>query len=202
MAALSGRAPGETPLSDDDLAGLKPTWIATRADLNAAEQEGILGASRWLLASRNLPPIDALLTASFADRLHRRMFGAVWSWAGQRRQRVTNIGVEPHLITTKMRDVFDDVRYWHEHPDVRMEPVEIAVRLHHRLVAVHPYPNGNGRHARLLADGVLRRYGQFPLPWGGRDISEPSATRSAYIRALQQADNGDYEPLLAFAVGR
>jgi Fic-DOC domain mobile mystery protein B len=126
----------------------------------------------------------------------------VWRWAGQRRQQVTNIGVEPHQITIKLRDVFDDVRYWHEHPDVGMEQVEIAVRLHHRVVAVHPYPNGNGRHARLMADALLRRYGHDLLPWGGRDLSDASETRAAYIRALQHADRGDYEQLIAFATGR
>jgi Fic-DOC domain mobile mystery protein B len=202
VAALSGQAHGETPLTEEDLAGLKPSWIATRADLNAAEQEGILDASRWLLSSRHLPAVDTLLTAAFADRLHKRMFGGVWRWAGQRRQRVTNIGVEPYQITTKLRDVFDDARYWHLHTDHGMDRVEIAVRLHHRLVAVHPYPNGNGRHARLMADALLRRYEHDPLPWGGRDLGEASATRAAYIQALQQADRGDYEPLITVAAGR
>jgi Fic-DOC domain mobile mystery protein B len=200
MASLKGHAPGETPLTEEDLAGLKPSWIATRADLNAAEQEGILSASTWLLSSRNLPAAETLLTTAFADRVHRRMFGGVWRWAGQRRQRDTNIGVEPYQITTKLRDVFDDAIYWHHHSG--MDQVEAAVRLHHRLVAVHPYPNGNGRHARLMADALLRGFGKDPLPWGGRDIGGVSATRAAYIRALQQADRGDYQPLITFAVGR
>ena len=202
MATLSGRAPGETPLSEDDLPGLKPSWIATRADLNAAEQQGILNASKWLFSPRNLPTVDTLLTAAFADRLHQRMFGGVWRWAGQHRQRITNIGVEPNQISIKLRNVFDDALYWHNH-DVGMDFIEVAVRLHHRLVAVHPYPNGNGRHARLMADALLRRYGQQdPLPWGGRDLGEVNATRATYIQALQQADRGSYEPLIAFAVGR
>ena len=152
METLSGQAPGETPLTEEDLAGLKPSWIATRADLNAAEQEGIFNASKWLFSPRALPTVDTLLTVAFADRLHKRMFGGVWLWAGQRRQRVTNIGVEPYQITIKLRDVFDDALYWHHHQDLGMDHAEIAVRLHHRLVAVHPYPNGNGRHARLIAD--------------------------------------------------
>ena len=201
MATLSGQAPGETPLTEDDLAGLKPSWVATRADLNAAEQEGILNASKWLLSSRNLPAVETLLTATFADRLHKRMFGGVWRWAGQRRQRVTNVGVEPYQITTKLRDVFDDALHWHHHPDLGMDHIEIAVRLHHRLVAVHAYPNGNGRHSRLMADALLRRGGHDPLPWGGRDLVEVNETRAAYIQALQQADRGDYEPLIAFAAG-
>lgn len=201
MAALDGHAPGETPLSDDDLAGLIPTWVATRADMNAAEQEGILAASRWVLSPRNLPVVERLLTTDFADQLHRRMFRQVWKWAGQHRKLATNIGVEPYQINTQLRDVFDDAIYWHQHPEVGIGSTEAAVRLHHRLVAVHPYPNGNGRHARLMADALLRRFGEQPLPWGTGDLSEVNATRAAYIKALQSADRGDYEPLIAFATG-
>jgi fido (protein-threonine AMPylation protein) len=113
--------------------------VTTRADLDAVENDGIQRAVLWVFNPRVRYTIEDLLTAAFADQLHKRMFGMVWQWAGQRRQRITNIGVEPYQITTKLRDVFDDAAYWHTHPAGGFTPVEVAARLHHRLVAVHPY---------------------------------------------------------------
>ena len=199
MADLTETVPGATPLAEDDLAGLIPTWVTTRSDLDAVENDGIQRAMLWVFSPRVRYTIDDLLTARFADRLHNRMFGGVWRWAGQRRQRMTNIGVEPHLIATKMRDVFDDTAYWHTHTDVGFTPVEIAARLHHRLVAVHPYPNGNGRHSRLMADAYLHRCGLAPFEWGGLDVSAAPESRTRYIATLRAADAGDYVPLVEFA---
>ncbi len=201
MAELTQPLPGATPLDEDDLAGLIPTWVTTRADLDAVENEGIQRAVLWVFSPRVRYEVEDLLTAAFADRLHVRMFGNVWRWAGKRRQRVTNIGVEPHQITTKLRDVFDDVAYWHTHADAGFTPVEVAARLHHRLVAVHPYPNGNGRHSRLMADAYLRRCGLPPFGWGGLDPSAATESRARYIEALRaaDADAGGYAPLIEFS---
>lgn len=199
MADLTEPAPGATPLDEDDLAGLIPTWVTTRADLDAVENDGIQRAVLWVFNPRVRYEVDDLLTAAFADRLHIRMFGNVWRWAGTRRQRVTNIGVEPYQITTKLREVFDDATYWHTHADAGFTPVEVAARLHHRLVAVHPYPNGNGRHSRLMADAYLRRCGLPPLGWGGLDLSAATESRARYIETLRAADAGDYAPLIEFA---
>lgn len=199
MADLIGQVPGATPLDEDDLAGLIPTWVTTRADLDAVENEGIQRAVLWVFSPRVRYEVEDLLTAAFADRLHVRMFGKVWRWAGKRRQRVTNIGVEPHQITTKLRDVFDDAAYWHTHADAEFTPVEVAARLHHRLVAVHPYPNGNGRHSRLMADAYLRRCGLPSFGWGGLDLSATTESRARYIEALRAADAGDYASLIEFA---
>jgi Fic-DOC domain mobile mystery protein B len=199
VAGLTEPVPGATPLDEEDLAGLIPTWVTTRADLDAAENEGIQRAALWLFNPRVRYEVDDLLTVTFADRLHVRMFGNVWRWAGTRRQQVTNIGVEPHQITTKLRDVFDDAAYWHAHADAGFTPVEVAARLHHRLVAVHPYPNGNGRHSRLMADAYLRRCDLPPFGWGGLDLSAPTESRARYIEALRAADAGDYARLIEFA---
>lgn len=199
MAGLTEPVPGATPLDEDDLAGMIPTWVTTRADLDAVENDGIQRAVLWVLSSRVRYTIEALLTATFADRLHNRMFGMVWRWAGQRRQRVTNIGVEPYQITTKLRDVLEDAAYWHTHADGGFTPVEVAARLHHRLVAVHPYPNGNGRHSRLMADAYLHRCGLVPFGWGGLDLSAATESRARYIETLRAADAGDYAPLIKFA---
>jgi Fic-DOC domain mobile mystery protein B len=199
VAGLTEPLPGATPLDEDDVAGLIPTWVTTRADLDAVENDGIQRAVLWVVSPRVRYTIDDLLTATFADRLHKRMFAMVWQWAGKRRERVTNIGVEPYQITTKLRDVFDDAAYWHTHAAGEFTPVEVAARLHHRLVAVHPYPNGNGRHSRLMADAYLHRRGLAPLGWGGLDLSAPTASRARYIETLRAADAGDYAPLIEFA---
>ena len=199
MAGLTEPVPGATPLDEDTLAGLIPTWVATRADLDAVENDGIQPAMLWVFNPRVRYAIEDLLTAPFADRLHHRMFGGVWRWAGQRRRRVTNIGVEPYQIPTKLREVFDDAWFWHTHSDAGFTPVEIAARLHHRLVAVHPYRNGNGRHSRLMADAYLHRRGMAPFGWGGLDMNAPTESRARYIATLHAADEGDYGPLIEFA---
>lgn len=199
MAGLTEPVPGATPLDEDDIAGLIPTWVTTRADLDAVENAGIQRAVLWVFNPRVRYTIEDLLTAAFADRLHKRMFAMVWQWAGQRRQRVTNIGVEPYQITTKLRDVFDDAAYWHTNANGGFTPVEVAARLHHRLVAVHPYPNGNGRHSRLMADAYLHRCGLTPLGWGGLDLNAPTESRARYIKTLRTADAGNYTPLIEFA---
>ena len=186
-------------LDFDDLAGLIPTWVTTRADLDAVENEGIQRAVLWVFSPRVRYEVEDLLTAAFADRLHVRMFGKVWRWAGKRRQRVTNIGVEPYQITTKLRDVLDDAAYWHTHADAGFTPVEVAARLHHRIVAVHPYPNGNGRHSRLMADAYLHRCGLPQFGWGGLDLSAATESRARYLEALRAADAGDYALLIEFA---
>jgi Fic-DOC domain mobile mystery protein B len=199
VADLTEPTPGATPLDEDDLAGLIPSWVTTRADLDAAENDGIQRAVLWLFSPRVRYTIDDLLTVAFADRLHERMFGSVWRWAGRRRQRVTNIGVEPQQITTKLRDLFDDATYWHTHDDAGFTPIDIAARLHHRLVAVHPYTNGNGRHSRLMADAYLHRRGLPPFEWGGLDLDAATESRARYIATLRAADAGDYAPLIGFA---
>jgi Fic-DOC domain mobile mystery protein B len=190
-----------TPLTDDDVDGLIPTWVISRAELNVAEQINIERAFAWSFDRRRLRQLtgDRLLTIEFSDQLHRRMFGDVWAWAGKRRIRETNIGVEPTQIAVKMRDTFDDARYWHEHSSMPAE--EIAVRIHHRLVSIHPYQNGNGRQTRLMADLYLAVRGLRVLTWGGTSLGGGDVGRRSYIAALRQADAGDVTALLDFATG-
>lgn len=191
--------PGSTPLTPDDLAGLLPTWLATQRDLNQAEQANIERAVRWAFTGRRpVKGVGDLLTVTFSAELHKRMFGDVWRWAGQHRKVQTNIGVDAHLISPSMKQTFDDARFWTEH---RTYPVEeIAVRLHHRLVAIHPYPNGNGRQTRMLADVYLDVLGEHRLSWGGGgDLIQQTNQRDEYLAALRSADAHDIAPLLQFA---
>jgi Fic-DOC domain mobile mystery protein B len=191
--------PGATPLTPDDVEGLLPTWVATRADLNQVEQANIESAVRWAFVARKpVGRVEGLLTPQFSDRVHTRMFGDVWAWAGSRRRQLTNIGVDPIHIAAEMKLTFDDAIYWHVNGV--FEPVELAVRIHHRLVSVHPYPNGNGRQARLIADLYLHITGQRRLTWGGgAPLGSSTVDRSRYIDALRAADAGDIEPLVTFA---
>lgn len=188
--------PDTTPLEAEDLEQLIPTDVATRADLNAVERDNILAARLWAFTERPFATVGALLHETAIDGIHRRMFGDVWRWAGKRRIRATNIGVHPTRIVQQLRDALDDATFWHEH--ATFDSVERAVRLHHRLVLVHPYVNGNGRHARFVADLYLHVNGEPLLPWKP-DESEGSETRSEYIAALRMADAGDYSRLVAYA---
>lgn len=183
---------GRTAVSDEDTVGLIPTHIATRGDLFEAEQRNIAQA---LL--RRSPPVSTLLDDRFLRDLHRRMFGRVWTWAGKYRTRQTNIGISPTDIGVAVRSLVDDTAAWIEYATYR--PDESAVRFHHRLVAIHPFRNGNGRHGRVAADYLALSLGRPRFPWGaGLDV-DTSSIRLEYRTALQEADRGDVARLVVFA---
>jgi Fic-DOC domain mobile mystery protein B len=163
--------------------------------LNEAEQENILAGAAWA-RSRRRTAVE-ILTDKFALALHKRMFGKVWKWAGAYRLTERNLGVIPYKIRVDVAALFDDVRYWIDH--ATYGPDEIAVRLHHRLVAIHPFPNGNGRHSRIMADLLVERLGNRTFSWGGGSLADIGALRRKYIDALKEADNHNMHPLLAFA---
>ena len=182
-----------TPLEPGAREGLLQTWITYRQDLNEAEQTNIAAGTVWAWRVRRRD----LLTVEFLRQLHNRLFGNVWVWAGDIRRTERNIGIEPVQIPIELRMAFDDARYWIEHET--FPPDEIAVRLHHRLVAIHPFPNGNGRTTRLMGDLVVVRLGRDAFTWGRQNLTDVSETRTRYIAALRAADNHDIEPLLEFA---
>lgn len=182
-----------TPLALDEREGLRLTWVTTRADLNIAEQDNIDKGAAW--AYRAGKPV--LMSVEFVLQLHKRMFGDVWSWAGQYRRTERNIGIAPHMIGMQTSQLMGDAAYWLEHQTY--EPTELAVRVHHRLVFTHPFPNGNGRHARMMADLVLRRLGEPALSWGGGSLTDINDLRRAYVEALRRADREDYGALIAFS---
>lgn len=190
---------GATPLGPDEMDGLIPTWVSNRDELNAVEQENILQAMHW--AFGQTWPVDVLLSAETMRRLHKRMFGDVWNWAGTYRLRETSIGVAPSQIAVQLRNLLADALMRIETtPDAAVAADEIAVWFHHRLVQIHPFPNGNGRHARLAADLLVVALGGRRFTWGSADLTGTGEARSNYLRALQKADRDfDYEPLLVFA---
>jgi len=185
-----------TPLAPDEKDGLKLKWLTLRIELNEFETRNILDAQRWLLQS---PPKD-ILNDSFLRKLHKKMFGEVWSWAGEYRSTERNIGVAPYQIPVKLKELFDDAAFWIENKTY--SSMEIAVRLHHRLVQIHPFPNGNGRVSRVMADLCMKQMGQAPLYWGDCNLTEISEIRVNYISALRKADSGDYADLISFVSGK
>ena len=185
-----------TPLTPAEREGLRQNWITHRRDLNAAEQDNILKGTAWVKRKRNRTASE-LLNEEFAKRLHREMFGNVWAWAGAYRLSERNIGIPALRIPEEVRAMFGDVRYWIDHQTY--PPDEIAVRLHHRLVAIHPFPNGNGRHSRLIADLLIDAQERPPFSWGGGNLTTTSELRQRYINALRAADRHEIGALIEFS---
>lgn len=181
-----------TPLTPDERQGLIPTYITTRAELNEAEHLNITDAEGWLFQRRR-----NVLDIGFLRRLHRRMFGQVWRWAGAwTAQHDRRLGVDSWSVEPELQALIEAVAFWIAH-DV-FDPDEIAARFHHKLTWIHPFPNGNGRFARLATDRLLVSLGRPRFTWGGAGLIAPGAQRAAYVAALRAADNHDLRPLLAF----
>jgi Fic-DOC domain mobile mystery protein B len=188
---------GQTELTPEEKKGLKPTYITYRAELNEAEQANIVQAQRWLFGRRLKLNLVDLAKQDFVCEVHRRMYGEVWEWAGTFRTTDRNIGVDFYQIYPAMRVFLDNARVWLEYSSY--PPDELAVRFHHRLVEIHPFPNGNGRLSRLMADRIAVSLGQPRFSWGRQQLVQVSEIRTRYIQALRQADQHDIRPLLDFA---
>jgi Fic-DOC domain mobile mystery protein B len=188
---LWGDDDGATPLTVEELEQLIPSYITFRHELNEAEQANILEAEGWALSRKR-----KVLSQQFLDTLHKRMFQHVWRWAGQHRQSNKNIGIDAHLVLQNLHQLLDDCRFWIANGTYN--PDEIGTRFHHRLVFIHPYPNGNGRHARRATDLLLVSLGEKQFSWGSTNLIDASETRRRYIDALRAADNHDLGPLLKF----
>jgi len=195
MKPIADEPEGSTPLDPNEINGLKLKHITTRGELDELEQVNIESGLIWLGRRRNK---GELLTERFIRGLHRRLFGDVWKWAGQFRLTEKNIGIDPLQIAVQLRILLDDAGYWAE--NYTFDPLEAGARFHHRLVGIHPFPNGNGRHARIAADAYLtERLGHAPIDWtAGHDLQRTNERRNSYIAALRAADAGDYGPLLTF----
>jgi Fic-DOC domain mobile mystery protein B len=181
-----------TPLTPEERDALIPSYITQRRELNEVEQIGIADADRWAFSRRR-----DVLSEEFLCQLHRRMFEGVWKWAGQFRTTPRNIGVDAWQIAPQLRQLLDDVRYWIEHQTYA--PDEIAVRFHHRLVWIHPFPNGNGRLSRLAADLLAVSLGRERFTWGSGNLVAIADLRKRYVDALRAADGQVIESLIEFA---
>lgn len=184
---------GATPLSPDELDGLILS-IGTQGELNELEKINIQKGYQWARKSRSLK--KELLTYSGLLKLHKRLFGEIWEWAGIQRKSEKNIGVEQHQISQEIHKLCGDVQFWINNNTYDWD--EIAVRFHHRLVLIHPFANGNGRFARIASDLLLKYYNCHEFTWGARDLATADEVRDIYIKALRNADRGDYAALIAF----
>jgi Fic-DOC domain mobile mystery protein B len=187
-------AAAQSPITAEEQARLLPS-LSSRAQLNEIERLNINAARVWAMRGAVLQRGD-ILTEPFSRGLHRRMFAGIWRGAGRYRTTERNPGWEPHRIAEGVGMFLDDAEGWLRFSTYPVR--EAAVRLHQRLVSIHPWSDGNGRHARLMADIVVASHGEKPLTWGSR---EPESARGRYADALRAAESGEMAPLIEFASG-
>lgn len=186
---------GQTPISEEEKAGLKIKSISLQHELDELELLNIAKAKKWLM--RQKPTAEEALSEAFLKRLHQKMFSEIWKWAGKFRQSEKNIGVKWIMIGREVKVLCDDVLFWIAHETY--PEVEIALRFKHRLVSIHCFPNGNGRHSRIMADVLMEKvFGQSPFSWRAGGMVSASEERKLYIDALRGADRGDLGLLIAF----
>lgn len=188
--------PGQTPIDEDEKDGLLIPTVTTRGELDEFEQKNIEDAVQWSLG-RNFKP-TTIFTENFVKQLHQEMFGGVWAWAGHFRKTNKNIGIDKWQIPVTLKTLLDDGMFWVQ--SNTFPPEEIAIRFKHRLVSIHCFPNGNGRHSRLVADIIISKiFKQSEFTWGAATLNKESKERNQYLEALRAADAGDYSSLLIFA---
>lgn len=189
-------APGQTPVDPDEMNGLIPKHITAQAELNEYEQANILAGQRWAFSARQRD--KELLNEGFVRTLHRQMFNKTWRWAGTFRSTDKSIGIAWEQVSVKLRQLLDNTGY--QIAEKTFDADEIAARFHHSLVLIHPFPNGNGRHARMMADVLIKRLGSERFSWGANaDLGSDGETRRRYIDALRAADAGKFEDLFKFS---
>lgn len=187
---------GQTPLDDDEKEGLRIPSITTREELDEFEQLNIEKAIQWTFGKKI--SVEQLFSEKFIKELHKRMYGEVWKWAGTFRTSEKNLGIKNYLIAIELKQLLDDAIFWKENNTY--SPAELAIRFKHRLVSIHCFANGNGRHSRLMADLIMEKlYDSNFFSWGSSNLVKATETRSNYIQAVRKADNNDIEHLISFA---
>ena len=181
-----------TPLEADEREALIPSYITLRRELNEAEQVNIAAAMKWMRGRKR-----DVLDEAFLCELHKRMFGKTWRWAGQYRTTARNISVDAYRIGVDLAQAIDETKFWIANSTFPAH--EIAIRFSHRLVFIHPFPNGNGRFSRLVGDLLAMQLGRPPFSWGSHNLVDATTTRRAYVDALRAADAHDLSPLIVFA---
>lgn len=198
MGLGNDQLPGQTPIDEEEKEGLKIASISTNGELDEFEQQNIEQAILWTIGKKLSS--DKILSEEFLKELHKRMFGEIWSWAGKFRRTEKNIGIESWKIPTELRLLLDDVKFWIENESFPKD--EIAIMFKHRIVCIHCFANGNGRHSRLMADLIAEKIFNEPVfSWGQRNanLSKGSDLRTRYLRALKKADLGKFDDLIRFA---
>lgn len=187
---------GQTPLSEEEMEGLKIPSITTRKELDEFEQLNIEKAIEWTLRAKLKP--EQLFSEKFIKDLHKKMYGDVWKWAGNFRNSEKNIGIKSYMVTVALKQLLDDALFWYQNNTYPQD--EMAIRFKHRLVSIHCFPNGNGRHSRLITDLIVTKlYNANYFTWGRSNLVQANETRTDYIKALKEADNQNYKLLIEFA---
>ena len=187
---------GQSPIDEDEKEGLLIKTISTRGELDEFEQANIQQAVEWTLKTEFSR--EEILTEEFILLVHEKMFGEVWEWAGTKRKTNKNIGVDKHQITVEIKKLLEDCKYWIDNQTC--QPDDISIRFSHRLVKIHIFPNGNGRHSRLIADILISNCFNEPVfSWGRSNLSKGGDIRKKYLEALYKADEGIIQPLIDFA---
>ena len=187
---------GQTPLNEEEKEGLLIPTVTTRGELDEFEQQNIEDALQWVIGK----PLKAetILSQKFICNLHKRMYGNVWKWAGIFRTTNKNIGVDKWQIAVALKELCDDALFWIKNNTYSAD--ETAVRFKHRLVSIHCFPNGNGRHSRIMADILIEKVYKKPLfSWGANELAHKDNARDTYIQAIRMADSGNFAPLLKFS---
>ena len=187
---------GQTPLSDEEKNGLRIETITTHGELDEHEQRNIEKAIEWTI--HNKFSTDQILSEKFIKELHKKMFSEIWTWAGSFRQSEKNIGVPWVTVPIELRQLLDDTKYWIENKT--FPPDDIAIRFKHRLVNIHCFPNGNGRHSRIMADIIIDSiFNKEIFSWHNSNMVKAGEVRTKYIAAIREGDKGNIEPLIEFA---
>jgi len=187
---------GQTPIDEDEKEGLLIKTISTRGELDEFEQTNIQQAVEWTLLNKFLP--HEILTEDFLLLAHKKMFNVVWHWAGTKRKTNKNIGVDKYQISIELQKLLEDCKFWMENNTY--EPDEITIRFSYRLVSIHVFPNGNGRHSRLMADIIISNiFNKSVFTWGSADLAKSGSSRKKYLEAIYAADRGTIQPLIDFA---
>lgn len=187
---------GQTPIDEDEKDGLRIKSISIQKELDELEQLNIEKAVEWIIQRKF--HVNTILSEEFIKKVHKKMFGDVWKWAGTFRKSEKNIGVEWIRIGVELKYLIDDTKFWIEKSTY--SPDEIAIRFKHRLVNIHCFPNGNGRHSRIMADIITKSiFGKEEFSWNNSNLVKPDEARKKYIEAIREADKGNYTPLIYFA---
>jgi Fic-DOC domain mobile mystery protein B len=187
---------GQTPLDEEEKEGLLIPSITTREELNEFEQLNIEKAIQWTFGKKL--KAEQLFSEKFIKDLHKRMYGEVWKWAGTFRTSEKNIGIKSYLIAVELKQLLDDAIFWNDNNTYDSE--ELAILFKHRLVSIHCFANGNGRHSRLIADLIMEKlYNSKFFSWGSANLVKATKARSSYRQAVRKADKNDIQPLIAFA---
>lgn len=184
---------GSTPLDPDQIRGIKFSHLVNMGELDEVEDLNIQKGLEWLNRQKG----DDYLSMEFLCKLHEKLFGDVWKWAGTFRKVEVNLSkIKYYDVGPQLKMFFEDAKLWIE--GGRMSWDEISAEMHHRLIAIHPFPNGNGRTTRIYTEYVQKRNKQAVTSWKASLNHDPKERRRVYIKSLQQADKGDFRPLIEF----